>query len=124
MDQSSRYARLDLNETDLLADGRHVLCVYEMRPKAGEDYLAAAAHFAAEIQRPWQSEDATDRRGDCTLDTLLSKVTAAIERLLDEGKAYRCYCSRERLEKLREDAMARGEKPRYDGHCRHLKEAP
>jgi len=49
---------------------------------------------------------------------------AAIERLLDEGKAYRCYCSRERLEKLREDAMARGEKPRYDGHCRHLEEAP
>ena len=49
---------------------------------------------------------------------------AAIERLLDDGKAYRCYCSRERLEKLREDALARGEKPRYDGHCRHLKEPP
>lgn len=49
---------------------------------------------------------------------------AAVERLLDEGRAYRCYCSRERLEKLREAAMERGEKPRYDGHCRHLEQPP
>ncbi|MCH8476815.1 MAG: glutamate--tRNA ligase [Wenzhouxiangella sp.] len=45
-------------------------------------------------------------------------------RLLAEGKAYRCYCSRERLDQLREQAMAAGEKPRYDGHCRNLSEAP
>ncbi|MDZ7663217.1 glutamate--tRNA ligase [Thiohalophilus sp.] len=42
-----------------------------------------------------------------------------IERLLAEGHAYRCSCSRERLDKLREEQMARKEKPRYDGHCRH-----
>ncbi|MBY6203675.1 glutamate--tRNA ligase [Halomonas denitrificans] len=48
------------------------------------------------------------------------------QRLLDEGKAYRCYCSRERLDSLREAAMAEGRKPRYDGHCRDLdpKDAP
>ncbi|MEX0915561.1 MAG: glutamate--tRNA ligase [Wenzhouxiangellaceae bacterium] len=49
---------------------------------------------------------------------------AAVERLLEQGKAYRCYCSRERLEKLREEAMERGEKPRYDGRCRNLKQPP
>jgi glutamyl-tRNA synthetase len=38
--------------------------------------------------------------------------------LLDEGKAYRCSCSKERLDQLREDQMKRKEKPRYDGHCR------
>jgi glutamyl-tRNA synthetase len=48
----------------------------------------------------------------------------AVQRLLDEGKAYRCYCSRERLDALRERARERGEKPRYDGHCRHLENAP
>ena len=48
----------------------------------------------------------------------------AVQRLLDEGKAYRCYCSRERLDELREKARERGEKPRYDGHCRHLETAP
>lgn len=46
-----------------------------------------------------------------------------IQQLLNEGKAYRCYCSKERLEKLREEQTVRKEKPRYDGCCRELKEA-
>ncbi|RUO78831.1 glutamate--tRNA ligase [Idiomarina tyrosinivorans] len=41
-----------------------------------------------------------------------------IEQLLAEDKAYKCYCSAERLEKMREEQMAAGLKPRYDGHCR------
>ena len=48
MDQSNRYARLDLREEDLIAGGRHVLCAYIMKPKAGHGYLETAAHFAAE----------------------------------------------------------------------------
>jgi glutamyl-tRNA synthetase len=43
-----------------------------------------------------------------------------LNQLLKEGKAYRCYCSKERLEKMREQQMANKEKPRYDGHCRDL----
>lgn len=46
---------------------------------------------------------------------------AAAEKLLAEGHAYRCYCSKERLEKLRTEQQARQEKPRYDGHCRNLR---
>jgi len=42
-----------------------------------------------------------------------------IQKLLDAGHAYRCACSKERLDELREAQMARKEKPRYDGHCRH-----
>ena len=42
-----------------------------------------------------------------------------IERLLREGKAYRCYCSRETLDEMRAAQRARGEKPRYDGRCRY-----
>lgn len=41
-----------------------------------------------------------------------------IQQLLSEAKAYRCSCSKERLETLREAQMAAKEKPRYDGHCR------
>jgi glutamyl-tRNA synthetase len=41
-----------------------------------------------------------------------------IRQLLDDGLAYRCDCSQERLDKLREGQMQRKEKPRYDGHCR------
>jgi ribulose-bisphosphate carboxylase large chain len=48
MDQSNRYARLDLREQDLIAGGRHVLVAYIMKPKPSYEYLATAAHFAAE----------------------------------------------------------------------------
>ena len=43
----------------------------------------------------------------------------AIQRLLDQDKAYYCYCSKEELEAMRMDAMSRGEKPRYNGKCRN-----
>jgi len=43
-----------------------------------------------------------------------------IQQLIDEGKAYRCYCSKERLDSMREQQMANKEKPRYDGKCRDL----
>lgn len=46
-----------------------------------------------------------------------------IDQLIAEGKAYKCYCSKERLDALREEQMAKKIKPRYDGTCR-LREAP
>ena len=42
-----------------------------------------------------------------------------IQYLLDNGHAYRCRCSKERLDELREAQKARKEKPRYDGRCRN-----
>jgi ribulose-bisphosphate carboxylase large chain len=48
LDQSSRYADLSLSEDELIRNGKHVLVAYIMKPKAGYDYLATAAHFAAE----------------------------------------------------------------------------
>lgn len=38
------------------------------------------------------------------------------EQLIKEGKAYRCFCTKERLEKLSEENVGGG----YDGHCRDL----
>jgi glutamyl-tRNA synthetase len=43
-----------------------------------------------------------------------------VAQLLKDGKAYHCYCSKERLENLRNEQMANKEKPRYDGTCRDL----
>ena len=45
-----------------------------------------------------------------------------VQKLLAEGKAYRCYCTAEELEAKRELAMAEGRKPKYDGTCRGLTE--
>ncbi|CCJ85503.1 glutamate--tRNA ligase [Cronobacter dublinensis] len=47
------------------------------------------------------------------------RYNAVIDEMLAAGTAYKCYCSKERLEALREEQMAKGEKPRYDGRCRH-----
>lgn len=47
-----------------------------------------------------------------------------VQKLLDEGKAYYCYCSKDELEAMREQQMAAGENPRYDGRWRDSDETP
>ncbi len=46
------------------------------------------------------------------------RYAEVVDQLLAEGKAYHCWCSKERIEKLREKQMEEGIKPRYDGKCR------
>lgn len=49
LDQSNRYANLDLDEQQLIRDGNHVLVAYHMKPKQGfGGFVETAAHFAAE----------------------------------------------------------------------------
>ncbi|HNJ84130.1 MAG TPA: glutamate--tRNA ligase [Piscinibacter sp.] len=48
----------------------------------------------------------------------LDRYKAVVEQMLEAGSAYRCYCSPEELEAMREAQRARGEKPRYDGRWR------
>lgn len=50
------------------------------------------------------------------------RYNTVIDEMLVAGTAYKCYCSKERLEALREEQMANGDKPRYDGRCRHSHE--
>lgn len=49
-----------------------------------------------------------------------ARYKEVIAQLMEQGKAYRCYCSKSRLDDLREKQMANKEKPRYDGLCRSL----
>lgn len=44
------------------------------------------------------------------------------DRLVREGRAYRCYCSPEELDQRRQEALSHGKSPKYDGRCRDLKE--
>jgi glutamyl-tRNA synthetase len=52
------------------------------------------------------------------------RYNEVIGTLMDKGLAYRCNCSKERLEKLREEQMANKQKPRYDGCCRDKEVSP
>lgn len=54
----------------------------------------------------------------------MDRYNAVIEQLVASGNAYRCYCSKARLEDLRAEQMANKQKPRYDGRCRNLTALP
>jgi len=47
-----------------------------------------------------------------------------VQKLLDEGKAYKCYCTPEEVDEMRKKAMAEGGKPKYDGRCRERTDQP
>jgi glutamyl-tRNA synthetase len=53
----------------------------------------------------------------------LDLYRATADRLLANGSAYRCFCTREELEQRRAAASAAGVPPRYDGRCRSLQPA-
>jgi len=48
----------------------------------------------------------------------LAYYRTVAEQLIASGKAYRCYCAKERLDGLRAQQLADKKKPRYDGCCR------
>ncbi len=43
-----------------------------------------------------------------------------VDRLLDQGDAYHCFCTKERLDQVREQNKAAGQMSGYDGHCRSV----
>ena len=52
------------------------------------------------------------------------RYNEVIEQLIEQGDAYYCECSKQRLDQLREAQMSARQKPRYDGCCRDLGLAP
>jgi glutamyl-tRNA synthetase len=56
--------------------------------------------------------------GPCYQMDRLERYRAVAQQLIEQGDAYYDYASKEELEALREQQMARGEKPRYDGRWR------
>lgn len=58
--------------------------------------------------------------GPYTQSKRLDLYKQRAEELIETGRAYRCFCSPERLDLLRKYQMRNRQKPRYDGKCRHL----
>ena len=50
------------------------------------------------------------------------RYRAVIAQMLAAGQAYRCYCTKEELDAVRAEQIARKEKPRYPGTCRSRRE--
>ena len=49
----------------------------------------------------------------------LNRYQEIIQKLLEQGDAYYCNCSKQRLEQLRQQQRLAKQKPKYDGHCRN-----
>jgi glutamyl-tRNA synthetase len=47
-----------------------------------------------------------------------ARYREVLDELLRQGSAYHCYCTKDELEQMRNEQIARGQKPRYDGRCR------
>jgi glutamyl-tRNA synthetase len=63
--------------------------------------------------------------GEITYQSKRGEIYAKyIQQLLDEGKAYKCYMSKEELTALREEQMAKKERTRYDGRYRDFTGTP
>ncbi|MFB6356762.1 MAG: glutamate--tRNA ligase [bacterium] len=50
----------------------------------------------------------------------IERYEEVLQQLKDEGRVYKCYCTKEELDKQRERQRARKEPPRYSGRCRKL----
>ena len=54
----------------------------------------------------------------------LERYKEIIQQLIESNNAYYCYCSKEKLDVMREEAMKEGKKPRYNGSCRDRSAPP
>jgi nondiscriminating glutamyl-tRNA synthetase len=68
-------------------------------------------------------DEGPDKPGDCGPYRQSERggiYQAAVDRLVDKGLAYPCFCSDELLEAKRKEAQTKHQAPKYDGTCRHL----
>ena len=80
LDQTNRYVDLNLTEEELIADGKHVLVAYHMKPKPGfGNFIETAAHFAAESSTGTNVEVSTTDAFTRGVDALVYEVDEARE---------------------------------------------
>jgi len=103
-------------------DGRFILRIEDTdRERSKPEFEAAILQDLRWLGLRWdEGPDAGGGAGPYRQSERLSAYRAAVDRLLDEGKAYHCFCTPEALEAQRRELLARGFPPRYDRRCRAL----
>jgi glutamyl-tRNA synthetase len=97
------------------------------RSRSTDDSIRQILEALEWLGLAWDPEGPEDDgrwRGYFRQTSRLEMYRAHAERLLAEGKAYRCYCPPEELEARRQATQARGETFRYDGRCRTVAARP
>lgn len=82
---------------------------------------ASQLEFMAWLGMDWdEGPDRGGSYGPYRQTERLALYDTYVQQLLDEGRAYRCYCTEERLAQEREEQMEQGVMPKYSGRCRSL----
>lgn len=102
--------------------GRLVLRIEDTDPERSRpEFEAAIVEDLQWLGLQWdEGPDVGGRAGPYRQSERLASYRTAVERLLEEGKAYYCFCSPAALEAQRRERLARSLPPRYDGRCRAL----
>ncbi|RMF86958.1 MAG: glutamate--tRNA ligase [Nitrospinota bacterium] len=87
------------------------------RSRSTEEFIAAIIEGLRWLELDWDE-------GPYRQTERLALYQEHAHKLLEAGKAYYCYCSPEELEQRRQEAIKRGESPRYDRRCRERKDIP
>ena len=91
--------------------------------RSTEESLAAIYDGLTWLEIDWdEGPDVGGPYGPYIQSERLNIYAEHIDRLLESGRAYRCFCTAEELAERREIMRARGIPPRYDGRCRDLDE--
>lgn len=93
-------------------------------PGAIEDLLKTLTWAGIEVDEgPQLIDDAIQEKGEFgpyIQSKRLAIYQDQIKVLIDKQKAYHCFCTKERLDDLREQQRQEKLPPKYDGHCRNL----
>jgi glutamyl-tRNA synthetase len=97
------------------------------RSRSTDESIRQILEAMSWLELTWDAEGPEDEeagRGYFRQTSRLDIYRAHADRLLAEGRAYRCYCTPEELEARRQQAQDRGETFRYDGRCRAVPPRP
>ncbi|MSY23891.1 MAG: glutamate--tRNA ligase, partial [Actinobacteria bacterium] len=91
------------------------------RERVTDEYIAAAIDTLRWLGLDWdEGPEVGGPNGPYLQSQRLDIYAKWAETFLDNGDAYRCYCSTEELEARRESQRAANLAPGYDGKCRDL----
>ena len=96
-------------------DGEFVLRIEDTdRERSKQEFTDAILNSMSWLGLTWNGDPIYQSQRD-------DEYNKYIDQLLAEGKAYYCDCTPEEVEQMREDARAKGLKPKYNGKCRERK---
>lgn len=103
-------------------DGQFILRIEDTdRTRLVEDAVDRIIETLTTVgMRPDEGPHHDGGYGPYTQSERLDIYTPRLHQLCEEGSAYYCFCTSERLEALKKEQEELKLPPKYDGHCRHI----